>query len=138
MTPDVFDRIEFWSIGREPLNREEIRTPFDEEAQRRSMHVQSVRDDQKSAPELALYGMKERGNLGRSNVAVEHRGVETESFELRSDGERGDDREPIVAIPTARDWGLSARRPSPSHDRLEHEARFVNEDETSTLILRFS
>ena len=55
--------------------------------------------------------------------------VQPQSLTPRADGDRRDDRDAIVTIAMAVDWGMPSRCPSAKQIRNHEEPRFVEEDE---------
>ena len=68
VAPNIFDRIEFWSIGRQPLGGEPAPLCADEFAdQPRPMRRQPVPDYQQLARQMAQQMAEEVHHLGRAN-----------------------------------------------------------------------
>ena len=74
--------------------------------------------------------------VGDDIVAVDGK-VQPQPSALGRNGESRNSRETIASIPTIVDGRLALRSPGSSHDRLEHKAGFVNENNATAVSSRF-
>lgn len=135
MIPDLLDGIEVWRIGRKPFDGDAASLEL---LGRGPVHIEAIPDQEDLAPaELAAQRPHEVLGIDRVNVVVMNSEVQTDSLPFRRDCQYADHREPIVAIPTAQDRRVPSRRPRPPHQRLEHEAALIEQDDGSALAARF-
>ncbi len=128
--PDRFNGVEFRGIRRQPFHRG-ARAVFGEELADdfSLMDLPVVHDEYRSAGDASSDTTQEIQDFLRGDVARIDGEEEIEPFTFWRDRDSADNREPVVALPVFENRSFAFKRPGLSDERLEHEARFVNEDD---------
>ncbi len=79
----------------------------------------------------------ERLHLVSTDVVIVNLEVQSKPATLWRDGDRRNDRQTVVPIPTIVDWRVASRSPGSTHHRLEHEAAFIDKNDATTGSSRF-
>src|SRR5260370_26501023 len=128
VAPDIFVRIEFWGVGRQPLDRQPAPLRADNlRDQPRPVLRQPVPDHQQLARQVAQQKAEEVGHLG----GMEGAGIEPEVEGPPGDPGRRRQHLPVEMMLQYR--GLSVRRPGPHPMRPFVHSAFVDEDERAPL-----
>jgi hypothetical protein len=129
VAPELFDGIEFGSVGREPFEGEP-RVSFQELADGGAfVHRSVVPDDNDPAGQLLQEFAEEGGDPGRVVGAVDERlEVEIAAVSFRRDGQRGDGGEFLAGSgELAEQRTASPRRPGPAAEGCELNAGLVDQ-----------
>jgi len=127
--PDALVGVEFGSVGGKVLEVE-ARNPTAESANAlSSMDLEAIPDHEDRPPEMAEEVTQEFDDLGLADVVMVPLIVEAEPAAFGTDGDPGENRDPIVPLPVSQVRGLAARRPGARDRRGQLEARLVDEDE---------
>ncbi len=88
-----------------------------------------VQQDDDRSSEMTQEMPKESADFPSADIVQAELIVQPESLTPRANGNRGNDRDAIVTIAMAVNWGMTPRRPGPKKIRNQKEPRFVEEDE---------
>jgi len=131
--PQVFDRIEFGSIGREVLKmcRAGGRAFIDQLTQ---MSSEAIPDQHDRAVQLALQMLEEvHDPHGVDVVLGKHTKVQRQPIACRRDAQRRDRRDFLVSARTLpHHRGVSPQAPGATYQRGHQQARFVQKDDSSS------
>ena len=130
--PDLLDGVEFRRVRRKPFDVKPIPVFFLENPDRFPVGVISVEHQDEFASDMCVEGLKELNDRIGSDVSALDPEKETQAVPGRGDFDAGYCGKPAVVIPGILDRSLSSRCPGPSPRGLEHEARFINENDAST------
>lgn len=127
--PHLLVGIEFRCVGREVSEVEAGHAPAHGVSRRAAMKPQAIPEHDHRAPQMAQQVGEEATDFDLADVVMVPLVVEAEVLTEPADGETGDHRDAVVAIPVAQERCVAARRPGAEHRGREHEAGFVYEDE---------
>src|SRR5574341_188726 len=127
--PDPFVRVQLRGVGGEPLEVQagELGAQGADEGALVDLAAVPQHDD--VAPEVAQELPEKATDLSRMDVLVVELEVEAEALPPRADRQARDDRDAVVALPVAQEWGPADRGPGPAHAGDEQEPGLVYEDE---------
>ncbi len=131
MAPNAFHRIEIRGVGWQPLDNDPSLSLEPVSDQFRSMWRTTVPDERESLRQVSPKVLDEAKNLSPTDVVGILGPVEPIPPAFQREGESADGREAIASVPLTQDRCLTSRCPSPSHQRLKHEAALIKEDHTS-------
>src|SRR2546423_5335595 len=97
------------------------------------MHMEPIPYEQQLGAELPTQLPNEANGLAGADVAVVDREEQANVSLPRRYGQRADDTQPVKPIPAPMHWRLAARRPRSPHQRLQHEAALVDQDDRAVL-----
>src|SRR5450432_880143 len=136
MAPDLLDRIEFRGVSGQPLDADSISESLLQPASARPMDLPAIHDQRDRMANPLKYPSNELLEVVSHDVVVEDVEVESQPMAVWRDGERRDDRQPVVAIPAIEHGCFATRRPGASDHRLQHEARFVDQNDPTAVTSR--
>ncbi len=93
------------------------------------MNLPIVEQNDQMAWYLMQQVAKERGNFFPLNIILVKLTVQSTMEPFRADGNTGNGRDSVMAIPVKQERSLPHRRPSLSNRGDQEEARFVDKDE---------
>jgi len=132
------DRIEFGGVSRQRDYLKPIRVLILQQPDGLAMRTISIQHQDELAPQKPMDHRDEGYDLLVVDVLAANLEVEAQSLPHGRDREPRDHRETIVAIPAVLDRRLSLRSPGAAHNRLEHEAAFVDQHDAPAAFLGFS
>ena len=132
VTPDHFNGIEIRSVWWQPLDHDPatlFKPGFDLLC---PMWLSAVPDESESLRQMSPQPLKEPKHFWAADIVGILSPVKAKSASTRCDRNRTDGREPIAAIPLAKNWRLPSRGPGAANHRLEHKAALIEKDHGST------
>ena len=127
--PDAFVGVQLWGVGGEEL-RVETRDAVAEGANERPLVNPAVVPEEDDRPaQVTQEVAEELAHLGLTDIAAVHPVVQAESMPAWTHREARNDREAVVTLPEAQQWGLPARGPGLAHAGDQEEPGLVDEDE---------
>ena len=137
VVPNHLDRIEFGGLSRQPDYLKLIRVLILQPPDGLAMSTISIQHQDELAPQMPMDHRDEGYDLLVVDVLAANLEVEAQSLPHGRDRDPRDHRETIVAIPVVLDRRLSLRGPGAAHNRLEHEAAFVDQHDAPAVFLGF-
>lgn len=110
MTPHLFDRGEFRGLRRQVFNGDTLAESRCPSLGGRSVSRQAIHDQDDPLGKTAAHPADERLDFVGADVVIADGQVQPQPPTLRRNGERGNDRQPIVPVPAMMDRRLPARR----------------------------
>lgn len=132
MAPEVFHRIEFWSVSRQPLDEHSPTSARDILSdQPAAVDGRSIPDDQKLPRDMTLQVFEELHDLGALDGAL------VDLKQTAPQSQRSNDREALPIEGLLKHGGLAHWRPGPGSGGARAQARLVNENDGAPLALGF-
>ena len=132
VAPQVFHRVEFWSVGRQPFDDHPSAGAGNMlRHQPAAVDGRPVPDDQKLPRDMALQVFEELHDLGALDGAL------VDLKQTAPQGQRPNDREALPIEGLLKHRGLAHGRPSPGPGGTRAQARLVNENDGAPLALGF-
>jgi len=129
MIPNAFIRIQLRRIGRK-WNQDQTRCPAQKLADGLApMGRAVIQHNDQQAVDLPQQMTEKRRHFFPLDVVFIQMAVERATTTFRTDGEAGNRRNAVVAIPVTNDRGVSHRTPCFSNRGNQEEARFVEKDD---------
>lgn len=129
MAPESLDRIEIGRVSRKPFDVEPLRAAFVQLADGRAMDVEPVHHDDERSPMLAPESAEIAHHVRRPNVLLLHGEVLPNFGASRQDAEAADHAQAVVSLRHDLLRSLPDRGPSPTIQRLQTKAGFIEKDE---------
>jgi len=136
MVPDLLHRVEFRRIAGEPFHLQAAAGWRQQSAYRGPMHAPAIQDEDDAVCLSAAQCAQECHHLLGANVISVRLPTQAQAMPLGRYADGTDHRQPIVPIPLAQPRRVPAGRPGAAHQRLQHEAAFVHEDDATTFAAR--
>ena len=139
MTPKVFHRIQFGSVGRQVLHRQprsllpQIGLDFAAAMRRQPIPQQ----DRLSTPQMAFQGPQVIEHLRLPDRTGVESQTKSNATSRRSGYQTGDGRESLPIERRHQDRGLAPRSPGATHRRTLGKAAFVEENQQGVRVTRF-
>jgi len=134
MIPHLLGRVELRRVGRQVFDSD-VPLMATQVLLENSCLVDTpaVENEYQGPSYVAPQHPKEEDQVAGSDVLLGlHPPVEPEPFATWGHGENANDGETIVTLPVSQDGRLASRSPCPPHQRLEHKAALIEENEAST------
>jgi hypothetical protein len=131
VTPYRLDWIEVRGIRGQPFDDNATMSSYPGLDPRCPMRLPSVPDEREATGQMSPQPLKKTQNLFTANVLSMLSPVKTVSFPTGRNRDRADGREPVAAVPLAKDRRLTSRRPCTPYNRLKHEAALIQEHDAS-------
>jgi hypothetical protein len=135
--PHQFHRIQVGSIGRQPLDLKPVRVLSLHQSHRLAVGVVAVQHQDELAPQALVHQGQERHNFLKADVVVVDLEIESQAAAYRGYRNPRDNRQTIMAVPAVLDGRLTSRCPTAADYGLEHEATFIDQDDTPPLVVGF-
>ena len=130
--PNTLVGIQLRGVGWEVLDAQTRMPPLEFVQQTSLVGLGIVQQDDDRSSEMAQEMPKERADSPSVDIVQAELIVQPQSLTPRANGNRRDDRDAIVTIAMAVDWGMPPRRPGTKKIWNHEEPRFVEEDEVGT------
>ena len=127
--PNTLVGIQLRGVGWEILDAQTRMPPLEFVQQTSLVGLGIVQQDDDRSSEMAQEMPKESADSPSADIVQAELIVEPQSLTPRADGNRRDDRDAIVTIAMAVDWGMTPWCPGAKQIRNQEEPRFVEEDE---------
>src|SRR5882757_277621 len=131
VVPNMFGWIEFGRVGRQPFGPQPSRVLFVEQTDRFAMHSPAIQDDDQRTAQLPIQVAQKTAHVLGLDVVIEELEVQVQSQGPGSDGQGSDYAPAVVAVPAVQHGRLAPWRPRATHQRLQHQARFVEKHQAS-------
>ncbi len=135
--PDLFNRVEIGGVGRQPFDIDPASKTFMQTFCSRAMNRPAVHDQDNAARQMLQKVRHEEFEIIGTDVVRLKVEIEPQMTAFGRDAEGRNDRKPVPSVPTIENGSLSAWRPSPAHQRLEHKAGFVQQNDATPCSSRF-
>ena len=130
--PRLLGGIELRGIRWKPLHADRPAMTLQVLAHRSSpVAVAPIPDEHELVAYAATEMSQETHDLGPADICRVDLPVQADLPSVRGQGDRVNDRQPVMSIPSPQNGRLSPRRPRPTHHRLKHEAAFVKENDAT-------
>ena len=130
--PDALHWVKLRSIRWQPFNLKPARESLEQSSNCRSMNLPPVEDQNNSSRQTVQQSLDELFEIIADDVVIKDIKVQTQPSGLRRDANGRNNRKPVPSVPTVMDRGLTFGCPGPADSRLEHKARFVDQNEATT------
>ena len=127
VTPTILDGIQFRTVGRQVLEAEPGRMLNREILGRLEMSPKIVPDKHDPITEMIVQVSQKRNQRRRVDIGAMQLEGEIHPVAYGRNRKRADRRDAVAPCRFYQDGCYARRRPSATHGRLEHEARFVQE-----------
>ena len=124
------DRVELRAVGGQRLELDVLPAELGDPLLRRAVNAPAVPHDDQRPADLLPQPTQEVDRVVGLHVVALHVEAAADSGSCRRQGDRADDTQPITSVPRPLHGCLAPRGPGAAIHRLEHEARFVEEDDT--------
>lgn len=131
VVPDVLGRVKLRGIGRNPLALHRSGIALDQARRRRTLHVPSVPHQDDASSQASSHSANESARFVGGDVVRVDGELQPQAFAPRSQGEGGEHRQPVAAIPGYVNRRLPARGPGASHRRMQPDAAFVAKNDAT-------
>ncbi len=130
--PGLLSGIELRGIRRKPFHADRPGMTLQVLAHRSSpVAVAPIPNEHDLAAYVATEMSQETHDLGPADIRGVDLPVQANSPSARGQGDRVNDRQPVMSIPSPQNRRLSPGCPRPTHHRLKHEAAFVKENDAT-------
>ncbi len=127
--PNALVGIQLRGVGWKVLDAQTRMPPLEFVQQASLVGLGIVQQDDDRSSEMTQEIPKERADPPAVDIVQAELIVQPQSLTPRANGDRRDDRDTIVTIAMAVDWGMPPRRPGTKKIWNHEEPRFVEEDE---------
>jgi len=137
VAPSRFDRVEFGSVGRQPLKVDVFQPRSRDLFGRRAMHTPTIQNDDQGTAKAVAQGLDKRHGFGRANVVGVNLKRRADSSTLGRKRHGADDAQPVIPFPGSLHGSLAAGRPRLAIHRLQAKAGFINKCNSCATSTRF-
>ncbi len=137
LRPDLLIGIEFRGIRGQPFDSDPTREPTPELIGTREMNGPAIQDDDDPAGKVFKEFCHEGLEVAGADIMLLEREVQIPMSSPRRDGDHRNPGEAVMTLPTVLEGRVSLRTPRPANHRLEHKARFIEENDGSTAMAGF-
>ena len=130
--PDLFAGIKLWGIRWKPFHADRPGMPLQVIAHRSAPVTGSpIPDEHDLAPHAAAEMSQETHHVRPPDIRGVNLPVQADSSSVRGQGDRVNDRQSVMSIPSPQNGRLSLGCPRPAHHRLKHEAALIQKDDAT-------
>ena len=130
--PDLFARIELRGVRWKPFHADPRCMTLQVIVHRStSVAVAPIPDEHDLAAHATAEMSQETHHMRPADIRGVDLPVQADSSSVRGEGDRVNDGQSVMSIPSPQNGRLSPGRPRPAHHRLKHEAAFVQKDDAT-------